>query len=71
MQANIHLCSEKAPIYNLSFSKAPKTQQTCGYRHTRKPVDLFNDTARASTILSTLGSFAKVSIPVKINNSLP
>ena len=35
MQANknILLCEEKAPIYKLSRSKAPKTQQTSGYKH--------------------------------------
>ena len=26
----------KAPIYKLSHSKAPKTQQNCQYRHTTK-----------------------------------
>ena len=33
MQANrnIHLRQEQAPIYRLSHSKAPNTQQTCGY----------------------------------------
>ena len=29
MQANRNLWEEKAPIYRLSSSKAPKTQQTC------------------------------------------
>ena len=38
---NIHLCQEKAPIYKLSRSKAPKTQQICGYRNTRKTNELF------------------------------
>ena len=52
MQANrnIHLCQEKAPIYRLSRSKAPKTQQTYGYKHTRQTSWLFNDTARAPTL---------------------
>ena len=43
MQANenIQLCQEKAPIYKLFRSKAPKTQQTYDYRHTRKTSGLF------------------------------
>ena len=30
---------QKAPIYKLSRSKAPETQQIEGYKHQRKPVD--------------------------------
>ena len=40
----------KAPIYKLSSSKAPKAQSTCGYRHATKTSELFNETARASTL---------------------
>ena len=43
MQANrnINLWEGKAPVYRLSRSKAPKTQQICHYRHTRKTGELF------------------------------
>ena len=60
---NIHLCQEKAPIYKLSRSKAPKTQQTCGYTHTRKTSGLFNDFSSRNN-LANLGSLATVSVPV-------
>ena len=55
MQANreIHYVSEKSPIY-MPRSKAPETQQNCCYRHTRKPVELLNDMAQASTLASAI-----------------
>ena len=31
----------KAPIYKVSRSKAPKTQQICHYRHARNTIELF------------------------------
>ena len=59
----------------LSPSKAPKTQQICHYRHTRKTSDLFllfntgvNFSLRNN--FDNAGSFAKVSVPVHIYNSL-
>ena len=66
---------EKAPIYRLSRSKAPKTQQICHYRHTRKTSELFlsfNTGVYFSlrNNLANSGSFAKVSVPVHIYNSL-
>ena len=43
MQANknINLWKEKAPVYQLFRSKAPKTQQIRHYRHMRKTGELF------------------------------
>ena len=72
---NINLWEEKAPIYRLSRSKAPKTQQSCYYRHTRKTGELillFNTGVDFSlrNNFAKAGSFAKVSIPVYIYNSL-
>ena len=59
----------------LSPSKAPKTQQICHYRHMRKTSDLFlsfntgiNFSLRNN--FANSGSFAKVSVPVHISNSL-
>ena len=72
MQANrkIHLCQEKSPIYKLSRSKAPKAQQTCGSRHTRKTNGLFYGHYTGvgygfRNNLAYLGSFANVSVPVE------
>ena len=77
MQANknIHLWYEKAPIYKLSRSKAPKTQQICHYKHTRKTSEiflLFNTGVDFSlrNNFANSGSFAKVSVPVHNYNSL-
>ena len=77
MQANknINLWYEKAPIYRLSRDKAPKTQQICHYRHARKTRELFllfNTGADFSlhNNFANSGSFAKVSVPVHIYNSL-
>ena len=72
---NINLWQEKAPVYRLSRSKAPKTQQICHYRHTRKTSELFllfNTGAEFSlrNNFANSGSFAKVSVPVHIYNSL-
>ena len=67
---NIHLCQEKAPIYKLFPSKAPKTQVTCGYRHTRKTSGLSQwhrtDVALHSFLnnFASLGSFANVLVSV-------
>ena len=54
MQANknINLWEEKAPVYRLSRSEAPKTQQICHYKHTRKTGELFCLSTRASTLVS-------------------
>ena len=59
----------------LSRSKAPKTQQICHYKHTRKTSELlllFNTGADFSlrNNLCKLGSFAKVFVPVHNYNSL-
>ena len=77
MQANrsINLWEEKAPVYRLSRGKAPKTQQNCHYRHTRKNwwnFLLFNTGVDFSfrNKFANAGSFAKVSVPVHIYNSL-
>ena len=48
----MHLCQEKTPIQRLTRSKAPKTQQICHYRHTRKTSELFYCLTRASTLAS-------------------
>ena len=62
------------PIYMLSRSKAPKTQEICHYRHTRKTSEiflLFNtgvDLSLRNNFASS-GSFAKVFVPVHIYNS--
>ena len=60
---------------HLARSKAPKTQQICDYRHTRKTSELFlvfNTGVDFSLRynLANPGSFAKVSVPVHIYNSL-
>ena len=76
MQANriINLWQEKASIYKLSGSKAPKTQQTCHYRHTRKTGEFFSlfntgvDFSLRNSFANS-GSFAKVSVPVHNYNS--
>ena len=76
MQANRnkHLCHEKAPIYRLSHSKAPKTQQICHYKHTRKTSELFLlFNTRVDFSLRNFaksGSLAKVSVPVHNYNFL-
>ena len=60
---------------SLFRSKALKTQQICYYRHTRKTSEiilLFNTVVDFSirNNFSNSGSFAKVSVPVHIYNSL-
>ena len=65
---------EKAPIYRLSRSKAPKTQQICHYKLTRKTGELlllFNTSVNFSlrNNFANSGSFAKVSVPVHNYNS--
>ena len=65
----------KASIRKLFRSKAPKTQQFFHYRHGEKPVNfflLFNTSLDFSlrNNFANSGSFAKVSIPVHIYNSL-
>ena len=71
MQANrnIPLCQEKAPIYKLSRSKAPKTQKTCHYKHEKKSQWTFllhnmGLDLSSRNNLANLGSFAKYSVPV-------
>ena len=72
---NINLWQEKAPIYMLSRSKAPKTQQICHYKHTRKTSELFLlfnagvDFSLRNNFANS-GSFTKVSVPVHNYNSL-
>ena len=72
---SIDLLLEKAPVYRLSRSKAPKTQKICPYRHTRQTGELFllfnkgvNFSLRNN--FANSGSFAKVSVPIHIYNSL-
>ena len=66
---------EKAPVYRLSRSKAPKTQQICHYRHATKTSELFFlfstgvDFSLRNNFANS-GLFAKVSVPVHIYNSL-
>ena len=55
--------------------QAPKTQQICHYRHTRKTSELFllfnaGVDFNLRNNLANSGSFAKVSIPVRNYNSL-
>ena len=77
MQANrnINLWEENAPVYRLSRSKAPKTQQICHYRHTRKTGELFllvNTGVDFSprNNFANAGSLEKISTPVHFYNSL-
>ena len=77
MQANrnINLWEEKVPVYRLSRSKAPETQQISNYRHTRKTGEffvLFNMSVDFSlrNNFANSGSFAQVSVPDHIYNSL-
>ena len=64
----------KIPVYRLSRSKAPKTQQICHYRHTKKTGELFLlfntgvDFSLRNNFANS-GSFAKVSVPVHNYNS--
>ena len=72
---NINLWQEKASVQRLSSSKAPKTQQICHYKHTRKTSELFllfNTGADFSLCnnFANSGSCAKVSVPLYIYNSL-
>ena len=74
-QLYIIMHKEKAPIYKLSRSKAPKTQQIRHYRHARKtsgPFFLHNAGVYFSfrNNFSNLSSFVKVSVPVHNYNSL-
>ena len=77
MQANrnINLLWEKAPVNRLSHSKAPKSHQICHYRHTTQTSELFLllnkgvDFSLRNNFANS-GSFAKVSVPVYIYNSL-
>ena len=72
MQANrnIHLCEEQTPIYNSSRSKVPKTQQTCGYKHTKKtsrPFSLYDTSVdlNSRNNFANLGFFTKTSVPAE------
>ena len=53
----------KTPIYKISRSKAPKTQQTCVTDIQEKSVDFFNDFVPRNNF-ANLAFFAKVSVPV-------
>ena len=69
------MLGEKTPIYKLFRSKAPKTQQICYYKHTRKTGELFllfNTGVDFSlhNNFANPGSFAKVSVPVHTYDSL-
>ena len=63
MQANrnIHLCQEQAPICKLSRGKAPKHSILVVTDIRQKPVDFFNNTARASTL--ALAIIFKIQVP--------
>ena len=69
-QLYIIMHTHKAPIYKISRSKAPKTQQICCYRHARKingPFSL-HDTGVYFGLrnnFANLRSFAKTSVPVE------
>ena len=71
---NINLWLEKAPVYRLSRSKTPKSQQISHYRHARKTGEhfLFNTGVNFSlrNNFANSDSFAKVSVAVHIYNSL-
>ena len=72
---NVNLWKEKTPIYRLFRSKAPKTQQICHYKRTRKTSEfflLFNAGVNFSirNNFANSGPFAKVSVLVHIYNSL-
>ena len=62
--------SEKAPIYMLPGSKAPKCSKLGVTKIREKPVDFYYGTARGVGFSSrnnftNLGSLAKVSVPVE------
>ena len=64
---------EKAPIYKLCSSKAPKTQQICHYNHARKTSICFvvrheHQLLAPAIIFSNSGSFAKISVPIRSKN---
>ena len=65
----------KTPVYRLSCSKAPKTQEKYHYKHTRKTGELFLlfntgvDFSLRNNFANS-GSIAKVFVPVHIYNSL-
>ena len=72
MQANskIHLWKSKAPIYNLSRNKAPKTQLIEFYNHPKKTSDLLVGKNRDATlapakIVAYLDCLAKVFVRVQ------
>ena len=77
MQANRNtkLWQEKVPVYRLSHSKAPKTQQIYHYRHTRKTSQLFllfiaGVEFSLRNNFANSGSIAKVSFPIHNYNSI-
>ena len=60
----------KAPIYELSRRKAPKTQQICHYKHTTKtsgPFLLYDTSVgfNSHNNFANLCSSAKVSVPLQ------
>ena len=65
------MCKEKAPIYKLSRSKTPKTQQICHYRHATKTsgtflfYDMNVDFNSPNNFAKNFRSFAKVSVPLQ------
>ena len=70
MQANRNINSGNSIHYKLSRSKAPKTQQICYYKHTRKTSELFlsYDTGvgfNSRNNFANLGSLAKISVPLQ------
>ena len=76
MQANknIYLWQGKAPVQRLSRSKAPKTQQICHYRHTRKTSELFYCLTRASTLVSATTLLTQVPLqkfPLRFIYTIP
>ena len=66
----IYIYARKKHFYKLSCSKASKTQQICGYKHTRKNSKLFQWHRTGIEFMprnnfANLVSLAKVSIPVR------
>ena len=62
---------KKHPVTCCPAAKHPKQNKLAVTDIREKPVDFFKDTARASrNNFAKLGSFAKVSVPFKICNSL-
>ena len=56
----ITMHKQKVPIYKLSRSEAPKTQQIYAYRHARKSSGLFYGRYRTGRQLSSRNNFPNV-----------